>query len=1034
MRVRVRFSVLLLLVGALVAIAAPAAASAAVGIEKFVAVNCIEGKEGCAQEVKTVTTVFGPQEFSEPKEPSKAEAEAEGYTQAGGHIPFGITDFKVTTTGALPNQVPTGAVSHIRTDVAPGLATSPSAVPQCTMGEFGEKEAIPGTGFYAESKCSPETEIGMQSATVYAGPEAGDLALKGVVYNLVQPKGLASDYGVALKLPIPVTKGVLVKAFLEHPIGDPATEKFLEEQQYYAHTLIEGSVEFGQESKGTNAGDYHDYFEINVSTALPLVSSRLVFYGTRGEGDFLTNATSCPGHLTTTLKLEAEGGSTTRGYTTPVPLTGCNLVPFSPSFALNPGTTASDAPDGLTTVLGLPAHPGASEISSSQLRTAVVTLPEGMTLNPSAAAGLSACTPSQARIHSATRGTSCPSSSVLGTVKLEVPTLPPGSLSGNIYLGGPESGPITGPPYTMYVDAESERYGVSVRLKGLATPNATTGQVTTSFSENPEQPFTSIALKFNGGALAPIANPLGCGTATTHTSLTPFSGTAVQSPTSSFTVDSNGKGGSCSSPLPFSPSQSTANQSGNAGGHTSYTFNLTRNEGEQYLSQVWSVLPAGLVGAIPTVTQCTEAQASTNTCPATSQIGSATAISGSGPTPYSFGNGVVYLTGPYNGAPYGLSIVVPAVAGPFNLGLVTTRATINVDPKEARVIVKSVLPTIVGGIPIRLRGINVAINKQGFLFNPTSCGPLATESLFTSTLGATHSASSPLQLANCNALSFKPSFKAKASGKTSRENGVSLETTINQPAGQANMRSVVVTLPKQLPSRQSTLKQACPEATFAGNPYLCPKGSFVGGARANTPTLPGKLQGPAIFVSHGGAAFPDLDLVLEANGVRVIVKGNTAIKNGITTTSFLTNPDVPVSSVTVNLPTGAHSALGAVGNICTTPLYMPTVITGQNGGVVKQRTKISVGNCGVQVVGARAIGSTAYLTVKTFAAGRISGGGSGLATVYRRLNGASNATSLRVPLTGSGRRRGRPFRARVRVGFVAKRGPSSVAFATVTFR
>jgi hypothetical protein len=993
MRFHARISILTLAATVLVAVSVPAAAQAAFGVEKFFAANCKAAFETCNKAEGT------------PAE-EKAKAELEGFTQAAGHPNWGITDFKINTIG----EAPTGIVTHVRTDVAPGVSTNPEAVPKCTMAEFEGIEVA--KGIFTPPACSPESEIGTNTVVVFTGK---DTTLTGKVYNLVQPKGRSSMFGVALGAA---------------PLGAPAGT--------VVHTLIEGNVEWGKEGNGTNKGDYHDYFEINVSPAIPLISSRLVFKGNIGKFGFLTNPTSCTGvgpQTTTTLHLtEKEGPPVEATYTTPVGTENCGIVPFAPSFGLSPETTQSDQPDGITTELSLPHDENPAKLDSSQLKTASVTLPEGMTLNPSAAAGLTACTPSQARITSEKQGVDCPGSSKIGTVTLNVPGLPSGSLTGNLYLGGPESGPITGPPYNMYIDAESERYGISVRLKGSATPNPTTGRVTASFTENPEQPFSNLVLKFNGGALAPIANPLNCGTATTQTSLTPFTGTAAQSPTSSFIVDSNGKGGSCSSPLPFAPSQSTANQSGNAGGHTSYTFNLTRNNGEQYLSGVWSVLPAGLVGAIPTVTQCTEAQAFANACPATSQIGSATAISGSGPTPFTFGNGAVYLTGPYNGAPFGLSIVVPAVAGPFNLGPVITRATISVDPNEARVIVKSVLPRIVGGIPIRLRGINVAINKQGFLFNPTNCGPLATESLFTSTLGGTHSASSPFQVANCNALAFKPSFKAKASGRTSRENGASFETTINQPAGQANMRSVVVTLPKQLPSRQSTLKQACPEATFAANPYLCPKGSFVGGVRANTPTLPGKMKGPAIFVSHGGAAFPDLDLVLEANGVRVVVKGNTAIKNGITTTSFLTNPDVPVSSVTVNLPVGSHSALGATANLCTTALYMPTVITGQNGGVVKQRTKISVGNCGVQVVGARAVGSTAYLTVKTFAAGRISGGGSGLATVYRRLSGASNATSLRVPLTGSGRRRGRPFRARVRVGFVAKRGPSSVAFVTVTFR
>jgi hypothetical protein len=342
--------------------------------------------------------------------------------------------------------------------------------------------------------------------------------------------------------------------------------------------------------------------------------------------------------------------------------------------------------------------------------------------------------------------------------------------------------------------------------------------VTTSFSENPEQPFTSINLNFKTGALAPIANPLICGTATTVASFSPLTGTANVSPAvEPFTVDSNGSGAACSSPLPFALSQGTESEPTTGGAHTNYDFNLSRADGEQYLSQVQTVLPEGLVGAIPAVTQCGEAQANEGTCPAASRIGTATVAAGAGPTPYSF-SGPVYFTGPYDGAPFGLSIVVPAVAGPFNLGNVVTRATINVDPTTTRVTVTSVLPTIVKGIPLRLRNINIDTNKQGFLFNPTNCSVLATESTLTSTLGATDSLSSGFQASNCSALAFKPSFKATSGGKTSKVDGASLETTINQPAGQANIKGVLVQLPKQLPSRLTTLNKACPEATFARTP------------------------------------------------------------------------------------------------------------------------------------------------------------------------------------------------------------------------
>jgi hypothetical protein len=1030
MRVHVRFSLLALLIGAIVAVSAPAAAQAAFGVESFVAVNCSEGHENCGEE---------PGPFSFPSEELPAP-EVEGFTQAGGRVPYGVTAFKVNTEGTLPDLIPSEGkfVEHIRTDVAPGLATSPSAVEQCSMAEFGEPgsaKELPGTTFFSAPECEEETEIGENKVTVYAGA-AGDVPIAGTVYNLVQPenekqRARAAEYGVALKLPKALTEAELEAE------GSPYKGTPFAKGQYYAHTLIEGGVEWGKEAAGTGKADYHDYFEINVSTALPLISSRLVFYGRSGDGAFITNPTSCPGNNTTRIVLtDTEKATESKSYTTPVPLKGCNLVPFNPSFSLTPGTTTSDEPDGLSAEVGIEHDP--TTIDDSQLKTATFTLPEGMTLDPSAAAGLAACTPAQARIHSEVPGTNCPSGSEIGTVALDVPTLPPGSLSGKVYLGGPESGPITKPPYTVYVDAESARYGVSVRLQGEVIPNEATGQVTTVFKEdpaepltkNPEQPFTDIKLKFKGGALAPIANPLACGTATSQSTFSPYTLTAAKSLTSAFTVTG------CANPIPFAPTQGTGNQTANAGAATSFTVNLERPEGNQYISHVSTTLPAGLVGRIPTVPLCPEAQAAAGTCEAASAIGTANVKSGSGPTPFAL-SGTAYLTGPYNGAPYGINVQVPVIAGPFNLGSATTRMGLYVNQSTGQVTAAGYLPMIVyGGVPTRLRQVSISINRQGFLTNPTNCGALKTESTVTGSLNASATLTTPFQVGNCTALAFKPTFKSATLAKTSKKYGASLETTINQPAGEANIKSVTVQLPKQLPSRLTTLQKACAQATFEANPYNCPSGSFVGGVRANTPVLPSKLKGPAILVSHGGAAFPDLDLLLEGDGVRVILVGNTNIKNGITTTTFASTPDVPVSSITVNLPLGEHSALAAYGNVCAQPLILPTTIVGQNGATIKQNTRATATACGVQIVGHKVIGSTAYITVSTPASGRISGGGSGLATTYRRLGSAVKATTLKIPLSRGSLSRRRPFKVKLRVGYVPtqrSRGVS-VSFVTVTFR
>jgi hypothetical protein len=378
---------------------------------------------------------------------------------------------------------------------------------------------------------------------------------------------------------------------------------------------------------------------------------------------------------------------------------------------------------------------------------------------------------------------------------------------------------------------------------------------------------------------------------------------------------------------------------------------------------------------------------------------------------------------------------VPSVAGPFNLGNVIARAKIQIDPSTAQVIATDEkVPTIVGGIPIRLKALTVTINRQGFERNPTNCSVLTTESVLTGSLGTSTTVKSPFQAEGCSSLAFKPSFKAVTSGKFSKASGASIETTINQGSGQANIKSVKVQLPKQLPSRLTTLQKACLQATFAANPASCPAESVVGTARANTPVLPVQMKGNAYLVSHAGAAFPDLDLVLDGNGVRVILVGNTDIKKGITTTTFANTPDVPVTSVTVNLPLGPHSALAAFGDLCTAPLVMPTTIIGQNGKEFKQNTKIATNGCGVRIVGHKVIGNTLYLTVKTFSAGRITASGANVSRASRSLKAATKAATLKVALSGRGRSRHRPLKVKVRVGFAPKKGAHSSASVSVTFR
>jgi len=330
------------------------------------------------------------------------------------------------------------------------------------------------------------------------------------------------------------------------------------------------------------------------------------------------------------------------------------------------------------------------------------------------------------------------------------------------------------------------------------------------------------------------------------------------------------------------------------------------------------------------------------------------ASAGAGETPFTL-PGTVYLAQPrIAGSPASLSVVVPAIAGPFNLGDVIVRSAIHVDPHTAQITVASdPLPTILDGIPLDVRTVNVTIVRPNFTFNPTSCEPLTVGGSLTSTQGATAQVSSRFQAANCQGLPFHPVFSASTQAKTSKHNGASLTVKTTFPTGpQANIRSVSVILPKQLPARLTTIQQACPEATFAQNPASCPAGSNIGIATTTTPILSSPLTGPAYLVSHGGAAFPDVDIVFQGEGITLDLVGSVNIKHGITSSKFATIPDAPIGSFQLSLPEGPHSGLAAVipakarGHMCAQKLTMPFTITGQNGAVLQQNVKIAVTGCG----------------------------------------------------------------------------------------
>ncbi len=454
---------------------------------------------------------------------------------------------------------------------------------------------------------------------------------------------------------------------------------------------------------------------------------------------------------------------------------------------------------------------------------------------------------------------------------------------------------------------------------------------------------------------------------------------------------------------PFGPSLSAGTLSNAAGSFSPFFLRLTRTDDDQELSQLGLTMPPGVSAKIAGVAQCPEAgiaqaqvkdrtgaqELANPSCPASSQVGTIQVGTGVG-VPLTYVGGKVYFAGPYKGAPFWLVVITPVVVGPYDLGVIAVRSALYVDPLTAQVTVQTdPFPQIFKGIPVRIRDIRVTVDRPGFTFNSTSCREMTIGAHVTGTGADVNTTaddssatlSARFQAAGCAGLGFKPSLTASTNGKTSRQNGASLDVKIAYPSDamgkDANIRSVKVNLPKQLPSRLTTLQKACVDTVFAANPAACPVASRVGTATALTPILPEALTGPAYFVSHGGAKFPELIVVLQGDGVTVYLHGETFISNaGITSSTFRAVPDVPVSTFELNLPVGPNSALAANGNLCsltrtvlvkkkvtvkvkgrkkivtrnvkqTLPaaLAMPTVFTAQNGLQIKQSTPIGVTGC-----------------------------------------------------------------------------------------
>jgi hypothetical protein len=803
-----------------------------------------------------------------------------------------------------------GEVRNLAVNLPPGLIGNPTAVPQCTRQRVDE-----GT-------CPADSQIGVDTVGIGGNSESILEFHNIAVYNVVPPPGTPAEFAFNL-------------------LG------------------VEAFIDFGVRS----GGDYGITAHVDNVTQRGVIYNSITTFGEVGGKPFLTLPTSCAGPLKFTADASTweEPNATAKAEAGLPAVTGCaRLVHFNPSITAVPDTSQADTPAGLSVDVRSPLGLNPEGLATSGIEDTTVTLPEGVVINPGQAAGLAACQPSQEGLDSKSDENdegppACPAASKVGRVEIETPILKD-KLEGNIYV-------LQSNPPNLQLLLAASADGVNLKLIGEVHLDPSTGRLTTTFSKVPDAPVSKVRLSFSGGAQAALVTPTSCGVYTTTSDFTPWSSPFIPDvfPTSSFLIDSGPEGSPCVSPRPFTPSMIAGATTDQAGGFTSFSLLLQNGDGQQRISSLRFKFPLGLSGMISQVPLCQEPQASLGTCSPASQIGHTVVASGPGPYPLVVPEpgqppALIYLTGPYKGAPFGLSIVVPIIAGPFNLGTEVVRSRIEVDPHTAQItITTDPLPQIIKGVPTDLRTINAVADRPGFMFNPTNCNPMAFNGVATSAEGAVAPLSYRFQVGSCRTLGFKPNFKVSTSGRTSRKNGASLDARIvyptgpldaNQASSQANIASAKVELPKQLPSRLTTLQKACAAAKFEQDPAACPAASVVGHATVITPILPVPLTGPAYFVSHGGEAFPSLIVVLQGYGVTVDLVGTTFIsKKGITSSTFKSTPDVPFDSFDLNLPEGPFSALAANGHLCKSSLVMPTEFVAQNGAEMQQRTKISVTGC-----------------------------------------------------------------------------------------
>jgi hypothetical protein len=868
------------------------------------------------------------------------------FEQAAGHPPVGFTQFIVKHEP--PGESPVGELKDVRVDLPVGLSVNPGATPRCPQASF------------ESSTCLPTTRVGTSFVTA-AAPILGTAlpAIEAAVYNLVPQTGQPARFGLNLA-------------------GN--------------NVYLEADVAWD--------GDFHEGFSIavpQVADLEPLIKglilkNRLVFDGRSGDGTFITTPSTClgpsgpgaghSGSIYSTLLLAASYGEETSAYQFPAdaapsfespipPGTSpkeCGTIPYSPAVAVDPNAPQTDSPAGAAVDVTVPHIEGGGNQDSSVTKSAAVSLPAGMGLNPSAASGeLKTCDDSQFPVKSKAAIT-CPTQSKVGTVEIQSPPLPEGNLTGNVYVGKQLSrNPLSGDEYRIFIAAGSDKYGIQVRLVGHVAADPTTGKLTTTIAETPQVPFSSFKLSFDGGAHAVLSSPPVCESAT-KSALFPWSGNPAATPSTTVKLTSAPGGGACAKTLaarPFAPSFAAAPKSAKAGAFSPVSIQITRPDGQQELKGADITLPPGMTAKLAGIPYCSAAELvaaaakagkeeqASSSCSAKSLLGTAAIAAGTGTAPIHI-DGKVFLSGPYHGAPLSLAVVTPATAGPFDLGTVVVRVALFLNPETAQVrALSDPIPDVYGGAKLDIRSVDIEISRKDFTLNPTSCGQLATTGALNGggadpTSPAAFSAfpvSVPFQTTECGALGFKPKLSTRLLGgrkTTKRSQHPKFRAVLEAREGDANISRAAVTLPHSEFLDQAHIRTICTRVQLAA--HDCPAGAVYGYARAKSPLLDDELSGPVYLVSSDHE-LPDLLVDLHGQ-VNVQLHGVISAAKARIKNVFYPVPDVPVSKFVLTMKGGKHGLLVNSRDLCDKPSFSFLNFKAQNGKQLrKKRLPLRVPAC-----------------------------------------------------------------------------------------